>query len=96
MPSNEWFGVRRFLKDFSLWLSWELEFFIEHNYLKNIERGSPKEHSCETWLKIQSTVSEEKFFKEKAYGRKHGRTNGLADARRTTVWQFLACLRPAK
>ena len=34
---------------FLLWLPWEPEFFMEHNYLKEFERGSPKEHSCEIW-----------------------------------------------
>ena len=24
---------------------------MEHNYLKEFERGPPKEHSCEIWLK---------------------------------------------
>ena len=33
-------------------------------------------------VKIQSIVSEEKFFKEKVYGRTHGRTDGRTDARR--------------
>ena len=32
MLSNQWFG-RRFLKVL-LWLPWQPEFFIEHNYLK--------------------------------------------------------------
>ena len=32
-------------------------------------------------VKIQSIVSEEKFFKEKVYGRTHGRTDGRTDAR---------------
>ena len=49
---------------------------MEHNYLKEFERRPPKEHSCEIWLKFQSIVSEEKFFKEKVYGRTHGRTDG--------------------
>ena len=31
---------------FLLWLP---EFFMEHNYLKEFERGPPKEHSCEIW-----------------------------------------------
>ena len=44
---------------------------MEHNYLKEFERRPPKEQ-----VKIQSIVSEEKFFKEKVYGRTHGRTDG--------------------
>ena len=45
MLSNQWFW-RRFLKVFLLWLSWQTEFFMEHNYLTEFERGPPKEHSC--------------------------------------------------
>ena len=30
---------------FLLWSPWQLEFFIEHNYLKEFQRGPPKEHS---------------------------------------------------
>ena len=36
---------------FLLWLPWQPELFMEHNYLKEFERGPPKEHSCEIWLK---------------------------------------------
>ena len=42
MLSNQWFGRRRFLKVFYLW---QPEFFMEHNYVKEFERGLPKEHS---------------------------------------------------
>ena len=45
---------------------------MENNYLKEFKRGPPNEHL----VKIQSVVSEEKFFKEKVYGRTHGRTDG--------------------
>ena len=38
-------------KGFLLWLPWQPELFMEHNYLKEFERGPPKEHSCEIWLK---------------------------------------------
>ena len=44
-------GGRRFLKVFLLWLPWQPELFMEHNYLTEFERGPPKEHSCEIWLK---------------------------------------------
>ena len=37
MLSNQWFG--RFLKVYLLWLPWQPEFFMEHNYLKEFERG---------------------------------------------------------
>ena len=32
-----------------LWLPWQPEFSMELNYLKEFERGPPKEHSCEIW-----------------------------------------------
>ena len=32
---------------FLLWLPWQPEFFMEHNYLNESEKGPPKEHSCE-------------------------------------------------
>ena len=47
--SNWWFGRRRFLKVFLLWLPWLPEFFMELNYLKEFEGVPPKEHSCEIW-----------------------------------------------
>ena len=34
-----WFGRRRFFKVFLLWLPWQPEFFMEHKYLKEFERG---------------------------------------------------------
>ena len=34
---------------FLLWLPWQPEFFMEHGYLKEFERGPPEEHSCEIW-----------------------------------------------
>ena len=37
----------KIFKGFLLWSPWQPEFFIEHNYLKEFERGPPKEHSCE-------------------------------------------------
>ena len=43
MLSNYWFGRRRFLKVFFLLLlPWQPEFLIEHNYLKEFERGPRK------------------------------------------------------
>ena len=39
-------------KGFLLWLPWQPELFMEHNYLKEFERGPPTEHSCEIWLKF--------------------------------------------
>ena len=48
-----------FLSFFLLWLPWQPEFFMEHNYLKEFESGPPLEHSCE--------ISEEKFFEGKVY-----------------------------
>ena len=53
---------------FLLWLPWQPEFFMEHNYLKEFERGPPKEHSCEIGIKNHSIVSE-KFFEGKVDGR---------------------------
>ena len=41
----------KIFKGFLLWLPWQPELFMEHNYLKEFERGPPKEHSCEIWLK---------------------------------------------
>ena len=41
----------KIFKGFLLWLPWQPELFMEHNYLKKFERGPPKEHSCEIWLK---------------------------------------------
>ena len=49
MLSNKRFERRRFLKVFLLWLPWQPEFFMEHDYLKEYERGPPKEHSSEIW-----------------------------------------------
>ena len=37
----------KILKGFLLWLPWQPEFSIEHNYLKEFERRPLKEHSCE-------------------------------------------------
>ena len=37
-------------KGFLPWLLWQTKFFMEHNYLKEFERGPPKEHSCGIWL----------------------------------------------
>ena len=34
-------------KGFSLWLPWQPEFFMEHNYLKEFKTGPPKAHFCE-------------------------------------------------
>ena len=39
----------KIFKGFLLWLPWQPEFFMEHNYLKEFERGPPKEHSYENW-----------------------------------------------
>ena len=39
----------KIFKGFLLWLPWQPEFFMEHNYLKESERGPPKEHSCKIW-----------------------------------------------
>ena len=39
----------KIFKGFLLWLPRQPEFFMEHNYLKEFERGPPKEHSCEIW-----------------------------------------------
>ena len=39
----------KIFKSFLLWLSWQPEFFMEHNYLKEFERRPPEEHSCEIW-----------------------------------------------
>ena len=36
----------KIFKGFLLWLPWQTEFFMELNYLKEIKRGPPKEHSC--------------------------------------------------
>ena len=58
----------KIFKGFLLWLPWQQEFFMEQNYLKDLERGPPKKYSCE---KTQSVVSEKKFFKEKVYGCTH-------------------------
>ena len=41
----------KIFKGFLLWLPWQPELFMEHNYLKEFEREPPKEHSCEIWLK---------------------------------------------
>ena len=41
----------KIFKGFLLWLPWQPELFMEHNYLKEFERGPPKENSCEIWLK---------------------------------------------
>ena len=41
----------KIFKGLLLWLPWQPELFMEHNYLKEFERGPPKEHSCEIWLK---------------------------------------------
>ena len=49
MLSNAILFGRRFLKIFLLWLPWQPEFFMQHNYLKEFEGGSHKEHSCEIW-----------------------------------------------
>ena len=37
----------KIFKGFLLWLLWQPEFLMEHNYLEEFERGVPKEHSCE-------------------------------------------------
>ena len=39
----------KIFEGFSLCLPWQPEFFMEHNYLKEFERGPSKEHSCEVW-----------------------------------------------
>ena len=41
----------KIFKSFLIWLPWQPELFMEYNYLKEFERGPPKEHSCEIWLK---------------------------------------------
>ena len=41
----------KIFKGFLLWLPWQPELYMEHNYLKEFERGPPKVHSCEIWLK---------------------------------------------
>ena len=47
MLSNKRFW-RRFLNDFFTVVAMVTEFFLEVNYyLKEFERGPPKEHSCE-------------------------------------------------
>ena len=48
---------------------------MEDNYLKEFEGGLPKNIPVKL-VKIQSIVAEEKFFKEKVYGRTQGRTDG--------------------
>ena len=37
---------------------------IEHNYLKEFERGPPKEHSCEISLKSSQLFLRRSFLKE--------------------------------
>ena len=37
----------KIFKGFLLWLPWQPKFFMEHSYLKEFERGPPKDHSCE-------------------------------------------------
>ena len=44
----------KIFKGLLLWLTsepvpWQPEFFMEHNYLKEFERGPPKEHFGEIW-----------------------------------------------
>ena len=39
----------KIFKSFLLRWPWQRELFIEHNYLKEFERGPSKEHSCEIW-----------------------------------------------
>ena len=50
-PLSEEHWEEKIFKGFLLWLPWQPELFMEHNYLKEFERGPPKEHSCEIWLK---------------------------------------------
>ena len=38
---------KKIFKGFLLWLPWQPEFFMEDNYLKEFERGPPKEQPCE-------------------------------------------------
>ena len=39
----------KIFKGFLLWLPCHSELFTEHIYLKEFERGPPKEHSSEIW-----------------------------------------------
>ena len=39
----------KIFKGFLLWLPWQPEFLMEHNYFKEFERGPLKKHSCEVW-----------------------------------------------
>ena len=55
----------KIFKGFLLWLPWQPELFMEHNYLKEFERGPPKEHSCEIWLKSSQQFLRRSFLKKK-------------------------------
>ena len=52
---------------------------MEHNYLKEFERGPPKEHSCEIWLKSSQQFLRRSFLKKKFTD---ARTDERTDARR--------------
>ena len=70
----------KFFKGFLLWLPWQPE-FMEHNYLKELERGPLKEHSCEIWLKSSQKFLRKSFFNAKFTDT---RTDGQTD-RRTDI-----------
>ena len=42
----------RFLLIFAFLLPWQQEFCIEWNSMSNFQSVSPKDHSCEIWLKL--------------------------------------------
>ena len=52
----------------SIWLPWQPNFFKDDQRLKEFERGSPKEHSCETWLISDQQFLRRRFFKFLAFG----------------------------
>ena len=54
----------KIFEGFLLWLPWQPEFYTEHNYLKEFDRGPPKKHSCEVWSKSSQQFLNRNFLKE--------------------------------
>ena len=58
---------------------------MEHNYLKEFERGPPKEHSCEIWKKSSQkylrSFLKAKFTDAGMEGRMHDWHNAMTIAR---------------
>ena len=73
----------KIFKGFLFWLPLQPEFFIEHNYLKELKEDH-LEPFLGNFVKIQSIVSE-KFFEGRIYGRTHGRTDARTNGQ-TYSW----------